>query len=92
MQLTTEQEARVTFNVNAFGDAFSQDHTDLRCHQVCAVIRREMADESVPLGHPQLRAQLDWIDRILDRILARRKSTITHIASNLQHSMAGHLH
>jgi hypothetical protein len=84
MNLTTEQEARVTFNVNAFGDALAQDHNDHRMHEWFVVIRREMVEETVPLGHPELRNQLDWIDRILDSIEARRKSTVGHIAANMR--------
>src|SRR5664279_4899409 len=34
-------------------------------------------DEAPPLGHPELRNFLDFVDRIGDRIDARRKSTIT---------------
>jgi hypothetical protein len=84
MRLTAEQEAIVTFNINAFGDWFAQDHSDRHMHEVCAIIRKEMAAETVPLGHPELRNQLDWIDRTLDRIEARRKSTVGHIATNLR--------
>jgi hypothetical protein len=92
MNLSTQQEARVTSTVNAFGDWFAQDRSDLHCHQVCAIIRKEMAEETVPLGHPDLRDELDWIDSILDKIDARRKSTVGHVAMNMRRSLASHLH
>jgi hypothetical protein len=83
MILTTEQEARLTGFVNFFGDAFAQDRNTDRMHEWLAIIRNTMVDEwCVPLGHPWLIPQLDWIDRVLDRIEARRKSTRTKYQIN----------
>jgi hypothetical protein len=80
------QSPRLDAVVNAFGDAFANDATDLRCHQVCAVIRREMVDEwVVPLRHPALRPQLDFLDRVLDRIINRRSAIVAR-------RLAKHLH
>ena len=85
MNLSPEQEARFTSGINAFGDALAQDHNDRRMHEWFVVIRKEMTDEAPPLGHPELRNFLDFCDRVLDRIDARRKQTIAHIASRLSH-------
>jgi hypothetical protein len=92
MNLSTEQAAKLDAFVADFGDFFAQDRNDDAMHRCFAVIRHELAEESPPLGHPELRNFLDWIDRILDRIEARRRATIAHIAANLSHSLAGHLH
>jgi hypothetical protein len=89
MNLSTEQVARTNSCVNAFGDFFAQDRNTDRMHSVLAIIRHELVEETVPLGHPELRNQLDWIDRILDSIEARRKSTIGHVAANMRRSLAG---
>jgi hypothetical protein len=75
MNLTTEQDARFTAIINCFGDAFAQDRTDQRMHEWLAIIRNEMVDEwCVPVWHKELIPQLDWLDRVLDKIEARRKS------------------
>jgi hypothetical protein len=88
MQITTEQNARFDAIINCFGDALAQDRTDQRLHEWLAIIRNEMVDEwCVPVWHPALRSQLDWLDRVLDKIEARRKSTIQHIATNLRNMM-----
>jgi hypothetical protein len=87
MNFSTEQVAKVASFVNDFGDFFAQDRNDDAMHRCFAVIRHELVEETVPLGHPELRNQLDWIDRILDRIEARRKSTGQHIATNLRSMM-----
>jgi hypothetical protein len=93
MQLTTEQNARFDAIINCFGDAFAQDHTDNRMHEWLAIIRNEMVDDwCVPVWHTALRSQLDWLDLVLDKIEARRKSTSAHIAARLRQSLAGHLH
>ena len=92
MNLTAEQNARFTDIVNFFGDAFAQDHNDHRMHEWLAIIRNEMVDEwCVPLAHPDLIDQLNFIDRLLDAIIDRRKSTIQIVATNLQHLLAKHL-
>jgi hypothetical protein len=83
MNLSTEQAAKVDAFIADFGDFFAQDRNTDRMHECFVVIRKEFVEESVPLGHPALRENLDWIDRILDRIEARRKSTIQHIAARL---------
>jgi hypothetical protein len=91
MNLSPEQSARFTDIINCFGDALAQDRTDDRLHQWLAIIRNEMVDDwCVPVGHPWLVPQLNWIDSILDRIEARRKSTNAHVAANLRRSLAGH--
>jgi hypothetical protein len=88
MNLTTEQNARFTSIINCFGDAFAQDHTDQRMHEWLAIIRNEMVDDwCVPVWHPALRSQLDWLDRVLDKIEARRKSTAQIVATNLRHML-----
>jgi hypothetical protein len=84
MNFSTEQQAKVNAFVADFGDFFAQDRNTDAMHHCFAVIRRELVEETVPFGHPELRNQLDWIDRILDRIEARRKSTVGHIATNLR--------
>ena len=89
MNFSDEQVARVTSIVNDFGDYFAQDHNANAMHECFAVIRHELVEETVPFGHPELRDQLDWIDRILDRIEARRKSTVQHIAANMRRGPAG---
>ena len=83
MKLTAEQEAKFTSGINAFGDALAQDGDDRRMHEWFIEIRREMTSEAPPLGHPELRNFLDFCDRVLDRIDARRRSTIKHIAERL---------
>jgi hypothetical protein len=84
MNLSTEQAAKVDALIADFGDFSAQDRNTDRMHECFVVIRKELVEESVPLGHPALRENLDWIDRILDRIEApRRKSTIQHIAARL---------
>lgn len=93
MNLSTEQNARLTDIVNFFGDALAQDRTDARTHEWLAIIRNEMVDEwAAPVWHPALRGQLDWLDRILDRIIDRRKSTIAHIATRLQAATSRLIH
>jgi hypothetical protein len=90
MMFSPEQAAQVTSIVNDFGDAFAQDHTDDRMHEWLAIIRNEMVDDwCVPVWHPWLIPQLDWIDSILDRIEARRKSTVAHVAANLRSGPVG---
>lgn len=84
MILSTEQAAKVTAFVNDFGDFFAQDHNTDAMHRCFVVIHRELVEETVPFGHPELREQLDWIDRVLDKIEARRKSTVAHIAANMR--------
>ena len=85
MKLTAEQEAKFTSGINAFGDALAQDGDDRRMHEWFVVIRKEMTDEAPPWGHPELRNFLDFCDRVLDRIDARRRQTIAHIAERLSH-------
>jgi hypothetical protein len=83
MNLSAEQ--RINSVINDFGDAFAQDHTDQRMHEWLAIIRNEMVDEwAAPVWHPALRSQLDWLDGILDKIIARRESTQQIVATNLQ--------
>jgi hypothetical protein len=89
MNFSTEQAARVTSVVNEFGDYLAQDHNTDAMHRCLAVIRHELVEECDPLGHPELRDQLDWIDRTLDRVEARRMVAIQHIAANLQRGPAG---
>ena len=89
MNLSAEQAAKFTDIINDFGDALAQDGNDRRMHEWFVEIRREMTDEAPPLGHPELRNFLDWVDRILDRINSRRRSTITHIAANIRRGPAG---
>jgi hypothetical protein len=85
MNLTTEQDARFTAIINCFGDAFAQDRTDQRMHEWLAIIRNEMVDEwCVPVWHKELIPQLDWLDRVLDKIEARRKSTAQIVGANLR--------
>ena len=91
MILSTEQAAKVTAFVNDFGDFFAQDPNDAAMHECFVVTRRELVEETVPLGHPELRNQLDWIDRSLDRIEARRKATIQHVAMRLQETVGHYL-
>ena len=93
MNLSTDQEARFTAIVNCFGDAFAQDRSDDRMHEWLAIIRNEMVDDwVVPLAHPDLIDQLNFIDRLLDAIIDRRNATTQIIAANLQHLLAKHLH
>jgi hypothetical protein len=93
MILTTEQNARFTSIINVFGDTFAQDHNDRRMHEWLAIIRNEMVEDwCVPLAHPDLIDQLNFIDRLLDRIIDRRKSTIQIVASNMRRSLASQLH
>jgi hypothetical protein len=93
MQITTEQNARFDAIINCFGDALAQDRTDQRMHEWLAIIRNEMVDDwCVPLGHPWLRPQLDWLDRVLDKIEARRKQTAKIVATNLRAATSHLLH
>ena len=92
MHLTTQQAARFTDIINNFGDALSQDHNDHRMHEWFVVIRKELTDEAPPQGHPELRNFLDFVDRIGDRIDARRRSTGAHIAMNLQAATSHLIH
>lgn len=84
MNLTIEQAAKVDAFVADLGDYFAQDRNDDAMHRCFAVIRHELAEETSPLGHPDLRDELDWIDSILDKIEARRKEVISIIAMRLQ--------
>lgn len=84
MNLSDELATRVTSAVNDFGDCFAQDPNTKAMHQCLAVMRRELVEECDPITHPEIIEQLDWIDRTLDRIEARRRSTIGHIAMRLQ--------
>ena len=90
MNLTIEQTAKLDEFVADFGDFYAQNRSDLKMHEDFIVIRKELTDEAPPLGHPELRNFLDFVDRIGDRIDARRKSTITHIAANLQRMLGRH--
>jgi hypothetical protein len=93
MQLTTEQTERFDAIINCFGDTLAQDRTDQRTHEWLAIIRNEMVDDwCVPVWHPALRSQLDWLDRILDRIEARRRSTMHIVATRLQAATSHLLH
>jgi hypothetical protein len=88
MNLTVEQTERFDAIINCFGDAFAQDHTDQRMNEWLAIIRNEMVDDwCVPVWHPALRSQLDWLDRVLDRIIDRRKQTVQIVATNLRNMM-----
>ena len=90
---TMEQSGRLDEIVNAFGDALAQDRTDQRMHEVCATIRNEMVDDwCSPVWHPALRMQLDFLDRVLDRIIDRRKSTTQIVASNLRAATSHLIH
>jgi hypothetical protein len=84
MNLTAEQATKVSDFVNDFGDFFAQESSDRKMHEAFVVIRKELTDEAPRLGHPELRNFLDFCDRILDRITARRESTIGHIAANMR--------
>ena len=90
MNLTSEQASKFDAFVNDFGDFYAQDRSDRRMHECFVVIRKELVEEAPRFGHPELRNFLDFVDRILDRIEARRRSTIQHIAANLRRSMAGY--
>jgi hypothetical protein len=84
MNLSNEQVAKITSFVNDFGDFFAQDRNPDAMHRCFAVIRHELVDECVPITHPELIPQPNWIDSVLDRIEARRKATIRHIAANMR--------
>jgi hypothetical protein len=99
MILSTEQTVKVDAFVNDFGDFFAQDRSDLRMHEAFVVIRHELAEEAPRLNQlrnhldwAELRSYLDWVDRILDRIEARRKSTIQIVATRLQAATRHLLH
>ena len=90
MKLSRDQAAHLTGIIYDFGDAFAQDHTDDRMHELLAIIRNEMVDDwCVLVWHEELVPQLNWIDSILDRIEARRKSTIQLVAANMRRGPAG---
>lgn len=69
--------------MNDFGDYFAQDTNTDAMHRCLAVIRHELVEECDPIWHPEIIEQLDWIDRTLDRIEARRMVAIQHVVTNM---------
>jgi hypothetical protein len=84
MIFSSEQVARATSIVSDFGDFFAQDRRTNAMHRCLPVMRRELVEECDPIWHPEIIKQLDWVDSLLDRIEARRKSTIGHVAANMK--------
>ena len=90
MQLTTDQEVKLDAFVNALGDHFAKDNSDLKMHQAFIIIRKELTDCAPKLK--ELRTHGDWVlfrdfldfcDRVLDKIESRRRSTIDIMAKQL---------
>jgi hypothetical protein len=70
--ISTEQLAHMTAVANELGEFFSQEPNREKMLLWLDVMRRELVEECDPIGHPELRHELDTIDRVLDRIEARR--------------------
>jgi hypothetical protein len=91
MIFSTQQVARVTSVVNDLGDYFSQDRNTDAMHRCLAVIRQELVEETDPITHPEIIEQLNWIDRVLDRIEARRMATVQNVATRLRETASHYL-
>jgi hypothetical protein len=90
MNLTQAQATQLDAFVAALGDHFAKDTSDLRMHEAFVVIRRELTDCAPKLKELRshgdwvlFRGFLDWCDRVLDKIEARRRSTISIMAKQL---------
>jgi hypothetical protein len=70
--ISTEQLARMKKIANELGEFFANEPDREKMLLWLDVARRELVEECDPIGHPELRHELDTIDCVLDRIEGRR--------------------